>query len=84
MVTSTAIHSGFSFRKILAHLTLREMEYLDVIKDKDMVKYGDILKRLLEQRMDMKIRRDVEQPQPIATLGANDPEIDKLPLDPNL
>ena len=34
-------------------LTLRESEYLDFIKKKDMVIYGDVLRKLKQQRSDL-------------------------------
>ena len=34
-------------------LTLRESEYLDFIKKKDMVMYGDVLRKLKQQRSDL-------------------------------
>lgn len=40
-----------SKQKILNTLTLREIEYLDIIKKRNMVKYGDILRRLKDQRL---------------------------------
>lgn len=40
-----------SKQTIFQYLTLREIEYLEVIKRKNMVKYGDILRKLREQRV---------------------------------
>ena len=40
-------------QKILNVLTLREIEYLDIIKKRNMVKYGDVLRKLNEQRFEL-------------------------------
>ena len=37
-------------RTIIKNLTLREIEYLDVIKKRNLVKYGDVLRALKEER----------------------------------
>ena len=39
-----------SEKTILKYLTLREIEYLEIIKKSSMVKYGDLLTRLKQQR----------------------------------
>ena len=37
-------------RSITKYLTLREIEYLDIVKKSSMSKYGDLLGRLRQQR----------------------------------
>ena len=43
---------------ILKHLTLREIEYLEVIKKKDMIIYGDVLRKLRDQRINVDNKMD--------------------------
>lgn len=37
-------------RRLMKTLTLREIEYLELIKQKDIVKYGDVMRRLRDER----------------------------------
>merc|ERR1711962_38439 len=39
-------------KTVYRHLTLREIEYLQFIKKKDLVTYGDVLRKLKIQRCD--------------------------------
>ena len=49
-------------REITKVLTLRETEYLSHIRKKNMVVYGDVLRRLKQQRVDMKDIADYFNP----------------------
>lgn len=45
--------TGSQKQTIYRHITLREIEYLQFIEKKDLVIYGDVLRQLKEQRVDL-------------------------------
>ena len=49
-----------SKHRVIQYLTLREIEYLGIIKKKDMVKYGDVLRKLREQRINIDDKMEEE------------------------
>ena len=46
-------HKSLSKRRMIQMLTLREAEYLAYIQKKNMVIYGEVLRKLKQQRSDM-------------------------------